>query len=94
MLFTSLPSVLAAKIDRADAAAPADAEQVTVELAVSADGRTAPSPRRANDTTPYVGIKMTLQRVDPLEPLRNLLPEGWTLSIDRCKSERMNQCLL
>ena len=90
MSFASLPSVLAAEIDEAVTAAPAGAERVTVELAVSPDGRTTPSPRRASDTSPYVDIKMTLERVDPLEPLRKLLPEGWTLSIDRSKSERMN----
>ena len=47
MSFASLPSVLAAEINRAAAAAPAEAEQVTVELAISAGGRTAPSIRRA-----------------------------------------------
>ena len=94
MSFATLATALAAKINQAAAAAPAEAERVTVELAVSATGRVAPTPRRASDTTPYVGIKMTLERVDPLEPLRRLLPEGWTLSIDRSKSERMNQCLL
>ena len=61
-------------------AAPADAEQITVELAVSADGRLAPTPRRVGDTTPYVDVKITLRRVDPLEQLRRLLPEGWTLA--------------
>ena len=80
MSFDPLPSVLAAAIDQAVAAAPAGAEQITVELAVSPHGRVAPSPRRASDPTPYVGIKMTLQRVDPLERLRKLLPEGWTLT--------------
>ena len=76
MSFASLPSVLAAETDRTAAAAPPEAEQVTVELAVSPDGWVAPGPRRASDTTPYADIEMPLQRVDPLEPLRKLLPEG------------------
>ena len=63
-------------MDRAAASAHLDAEDVTVELAVSADGRLVPTPRRVGDTTPYVDIKVTLRRVDPLEPLRRLLPEG------------------
>ncbi len=92
MSFDPLPSALAAEIDRAAAAAPDGAEQVTVELAVSPCGRVAPTPRRASDTTPYIGVEMTLQRVDPLEPLRKLLPEGWTLSADERKSERKPEC--
>ena len=68
-----LSHTLAAEIDRAALAAHPDAEEVTAELAVSADGRLAPSPRRIGDTTPYVDIKMTLRRVDPLEPLQRLL---------------------
>ena len=63
----------------AGCAASVDAEQITVELAVSVDGRLAPTPRPVGDSTPYADIKMTLRRVDPLEPLRRLLPEGWTL---------------
>ena len=35
---------------------------------------------------------MTLQRVDPLEPLRKLIPEGWALSTDNRKSERTPKC--
>ena len=85
--FVTLPTALAAEIDRAAAAAPHGAEQVTVELAVSPDGWVAPRPRRASDTTPCVGIKMTLQRVDPLESLRKPLPEGWTLTTNR-RTER------
>ncbi len=88
MSFDSLSTALPAEIDRAAAAAPDQAEQVTVELAVSPDGRVTPSPRRASDTTPYVDIKMTLKRVDPLEALRKLLPEGWALSTYNRKSER------
>ena len=80
VLFAPRSSALAAEIDRAAAAAPAGAEQVTVELAVSPDGWAAPNPRRARDSTPYVGITMTLQSVDPLESLRKLLQEGWTLT--------------
>ena len=80
MSFDPLSSALAAEIDRAAAAAPTNAEQVTVQLAVSPDGWVAASPRRASDPTAYVGIEMTLRRVDPLEPLRRLLPEGWTLT--------------
>ena len=68
-----LSYILVAEIDRMASAAHPDAEEVTVELAVSADGRLAPSPRRVGGTTPYVEIKMTLRRVDPLEPLRRLL---------------------
>lgn len=79
MSFDPLPSALAAEIDRAAAAAPDGAEQVTVELAVSPCGWVAPAPQRASDTTPYVGVEMTLQRVESLEPLRKLLPEGWML---------------
>ena len=82
-----MSSVLATEIDRAAATAPADAKQVTVELGISPDGRLAPTPRRVSDTTPYVDIKMTLERVDPLEPLRKLLPEGWTLAIDRARTK-------
>lgn len=88
MSFDPLPSALAAEIDRAAAAAPDGAEQVAVELAVSPCGRVAPSPRRASDTTPYLGIKMTLQRVDPQESLRKLLLEGWTLTDRNRLSER------
>ena len=91
MLFPALSSALAAEIDRAAAVAPAGAEQVTVELAVSPGGRVAPSPRRVSDQ-PYVGIRMTLQRVDALAPIRKLLPEGWTLSADERKSERKPEC--
>lgn len=80
MSFVSLPSVLASEIDRAAATSPPEAERVTVELDVSADGRVAPIPRRASDTTPYVDVQMTLKRIDPLEPLRRLLPERWTLT--------------
>ena len=65
MSFDPLPSALAAEIDRAAAAAPDGAEQVTVELAVSPCGRVAPTPRRASDTTPYIGVEMTLQRGRP-----------------------------
>ena len=83
MSFAPLSSALTAEIDRAAAAAPTDAEQITVELAVSPDGWVAPNPRRASDTTPYVGIEITLQRVDPLEPLRKLRPEGWALTTNR-----------
>ena len=87
MSFDPLPSALAAEIDQAAAAAPDGDEQVTVELAVSPCGRVAPTPRGASDLTPYVGIEMTLQRVDPLEPLRKLLPEDWMLTTNR-RTER------
>ena len=70
MLFSNLGRILADEIDQAAATAPRDAEQVTVELALSPDGQLAPSPRRASDTTPYVDIKMTLTRVEPLARLR------------------------
>ena len=80
MSFASLHNVLAAEIDRAAAATPPATEQVTVELAVSPDRRIAPSPRQASDTSPYVDIKLTLKRVDPLEPLPRLRPEGWTVA--------------
>ena len=83
MSFVSLPTALTAEIDRAASAAPSEAVQVTVELAVTADGRVAPTPRQVSDTTPYVDIEMTLKRVDPLESLRKLLPEGWTLTTNR-----------
>ena len=53
-------------------AASVDAEQITVELAVSLDGRLAPTPRPVDDSTPYADIKMTLRRVDPLEPIRTI----------------------
>ena len=59
-------------MDRAAAPAHPDAEEVTVELAVSADRRVTPTPRRASGGTPYVNIKMTLRQVDPLEPIRNI----------------------
>ena len=68
-----LRHALVAEIDRAASAAHPDAEEVTIELAVSTDGRLAPSPRRVGGTTPSVDIKMTFRRVDPLEPLRRLL---------------------
>ena len=48
-------------MDRAAASAHPDAEEVTVKLAVSADGRVTPTPRRASGGTPYVNIKMTLR---------------------------------
>ncbi len=76
MSFDPLPNALAAEIDRAVAAAPAGAEQVTVELAASPDGRVTPSPRRVNDPNPYARIEMTLQPIDPLKVLQKLLPEG------------------
>ena len=79
MGFRCLSRALAAEIDRAGAAAAPHADEVTVELAGSADGRLVPIPRRIGDTTSYVDIKMTLTWVDPLEPIRKLLPEGWTL---------------
>ena len=52
-----------------------------MELAVSAERRIAPTPRRASNTTPYVDIKMTLKRVERLEPLPKLLQHGRTLSL-------------
>ena len=79
MGFRCLSRPLAAEIDRAGAAAAPHADEVTVELAVSADGRLVPIPRRIGDTTSYVDIKKTLTRVDPLGPIRELLTEGWTL---------------
>ena len=93
MSFATLSTALAAEIDRAAAAAPAEVEQITVQLAVSASGRGAPTPRRASATTPYVAIKMTLKRLDPLEPLRKLLPEGWTLTVNLDPKGR-DECLL
>ena len=75
-----LSHALAAEIDRAASAAHPDAEEVTVELAVRADGRPALTPRRVGDTTPYVDIKLTLRREDPLEPLQRLLQEGRALA--------------
>ena len=53
------------------AAPPRHAEEVTVELAVRADGRLAPTSRRVGDPIPDVDIKMTLRRVDRLEWIRN-----------------------
>ena len=47
MSFATLATALAAKINQAPAAAPAEAERVTVELAVTADRRIAPRTRRA-----------------------------------------------
>ena len=82
MSSTDLGHALAAAIDRAAAVAPPDEEQVTVELSISPDGRLAPTRRRNSDRTPHVDITLTLQRVDALEAIRRLLPEGWTLSID------------
>ena len=67
MRIEGLSHTLAAEIDRAASAAHSDAEEVTVELAVSANGRLAPTPRRVGDTTPYVDIEMTLRPVDPLK---------------------------
>lgn len=87
-----LSHTLAAEIDRAASAANPDAEEVTIELVVSAGGRLAPSPRRVGDSTPYVDIKMTLRRVDPLEPLRMLLPEGWVLATP-ANTKGRNSCL-
>lgn len=87
-----LSHTLAAEIDRAASAAHPDAEEVTVELVVSADGRLAPSPRRVGDTTPYVDIKMTLRRVDPLGPLQRLLPEGWVPATP-ANTKGRNTCL-
>ena len=72
MRIEGLSHTLAAEIDRAASSAHLDAEDVTVELAVSADGRPAPTPRRVGDTTPYVDIKMTLRRADRLEWIRNI----------------------
>ena len=92
MRIEGLSHTLAAEIDRAASAAHPDAEDVTVELALSADGRLAPTPRRVGDTTPYVDIKVTLRRVDPLEPLRRLLPEGWTLATP-ANTEGRDTCL-
>ena len=43
MSFATLATALAAKINQAAAAAPAEAERVTVELAVTADRRIAPA---------------------------------------------------
>ena len=83
MSFVSLPTAPAAEIDRTASTPPAEAEEIAVELAITAHGRVAPSPAQAGGTSPYVGIKMTLQRVDSLEPLRKLLPEGWTLTTNR-----------
>ena len=48
MSFVTLPTALAAEIDRAAAAAPDGAEQVTVELAVSPDGQATPPPAWAS----------------------------------------------
>ena len=76
MSFDPPHSALAAAIDRATTAAPHGAKQITVELAISPDGRVAPSPKMGKRHTPYVGTKMTLRGVDPLEPLRKLLTEG------------------
>lgn len=67
---------MAAKIDRAASAAHPDAEEVTVELAVSADGRPAPSLSRVGDTTPYVDIRMTLRRVNSAGTAAKAAPEG------------------
>ena len=67
-----LRHTLAAEIDRAASAAHPDADEVTVELAISADGRPAPTPRRVGDPAPYADIKMTVRQVDLLEPIRNI----------------------
>ena len=80
MSFATLGHTLADQIERAVAAAPADAEEVTVELSVSAERRLAPILRRVSDSTPYADIKVTLRQVDSLEPLRRLLSERWTLA--------------
>ena len=55
MSFASLPSVLATEIDRAAVTAPAETEEVTVKLAVSADRRIAPSTRRATISGVHLG---------------------------------------
>ena len=89
MWFEDRSSAIAAEIDRAVATASSDAEQAIVEFAVSPEGRLAPTPRRAGDYTPSVTIKIALKRVDPLEPLRKLLAEGWKLALDGSHNERM-----
>ena len=53
-------------------AASADAEQITVEPAVSVDGRLAPPLDGLATPLPASDIKLTLRRVDPLEPIRNI----------------------
>ena len=55
MSFDSLPSALAMAIDGAIAVAPVDAEQVTVELAVSSNGRVASKARRGKRSRPLCG---------------------------------------
>ena len=50
--FASLPTALAVEIDRTASTAPAEAEEITVELAITADGRVALTPRQASDTAP------------------------------------------
>ena len=62
-------------------APPRHAEQITAELAVSVDGRRAPIPRRAGDTSPRTHLNVTHKRTDPLEPIRKLFSEGWTFDI-------------
>jgi len=79
VVFPTLSSAQGAEFQRVAAAAPAGTEQVTVELAISLGGRVAPSPRRASDHTPNVGIRMTLgalQRVDSLAPLSEVATGG------------------
>ena len=63
------------------AAPPRHAEEVTVELAVSADGRVAHIPRRVGDTDPCTHLSVTHKRIDPLEPIRKLFLERWTFDI-------------
>ena len=72
----------AVEMNRAASAAHLDAVEVTIELAVSADGEQASTLRGDDDTTPYVDIELTPRRVDHLEPPRRLLPEGWDLSFN------------
>lgn len=82
MSFTDLGHALAAAIDHAAASAPPDAEQLTVELSISPDGRLSPTRRRDSNHTPHVDLTLTLQRVDAQEAIRRLLPAGWTMSTD------------
>ena len=58
------------------AAPPRHAEEVTAELAVSADGRVAHIPRRVGDTDLCTHLSATRKRIDPLEPIRNCSQRG------------------
>ena len=55
-----------------------------VELAVSADWRVAPIPKRVGDTNPCTHLNVTPKRIDPLVPIRKLFSARWTFDIHSC----------